>query len=118
MFGLCDSCKGFRLARFSRDNKNELSEVFFFGGAATAPSAKGVFVTREEGWTGMWNGDSERWRRPSGLGWLVDLGSLAVDGVVSGAVVADIVFLRHSVIVSWHLRKNCQHGKRQGAVYR
>jgi hypothetical protein len=31
MFGLSESCSGFRFARFSGENRKEVSENFFFG---------------------------------------------------------------------------------------
>ena len=50
IFGLCESCRGFRFERFSGENKNELSERFFFG---AADPNRTVFPTMEGEWSGM-----------------------------------------------------------------
>jgi len=97
MFCLFESCRGFRFARFSGENRNELSEGFFFG--VVVPNKK-VFPIIEEGDNWIPNGHSASCRRLSGLELLVDLGSRGVVGCPNGEAETDIVLLRHSVIMS------------------
>ena len=59
-----DSWRGFRFARFSGENKNELSESFFFG----AVPKRNEFPTMEEQCCGIPKGQSARWSKESGLG--------------------------------------------------
>ena len=70
MFGLWESWRGLRLARFSGENRNELSESFFFGAADPKRNVlPRMAAAGEEEWRGMPKGHSaERWRRLSGLG--------------------------------------------------
>jgi hypothetical protein len=98
MFGLSETCKGFRLARFSGENRKEVSENFFLG---PVPN-KNEFPTSEEQCAGTPKGYSARCRRLSGLGWLVDLGRRWTGVWSNGAAADEIVFRRQSVIVSWN----------------
>ena len=78
MFCFVESRSGFRFARFSGEKGKALSESFFFGAVGLK---RKVFPTTDDlGLGAVAKGPCARWKRASGLGWLVDFGSRGVEG--------------------------------------
>ena len=96
------SRRGFRFARFSGEKRNALSESFFLG--AVGLKRKVFPMTDGLGWGAVAKGPCARWKRASGLGWLVDLGSRGVEGGGGGAngdaAATEMGFGRHSVMLA------------------